>query len=66
MSINLIYPVLIAREAGGSPVAVAQIVSLTALALGALLQALPRGLRLSLPAGADRREWDLRTARSEL
>jgi NCS2 family nucleobase:cation symporter-2 len=45
MSINLVYPVLIAREAGGSPEAVAQIVSLTVLvlALGAVLQALPRG-----------------------
>lgn len=45
MSINLIYPVLIAREAGVSPEAVAQIVSLSvlALALGAVLQALTRG-----------------------
>jgi NCS2 family nucleobase:cation symporter-2 len=45
MSINLIYPVLIAREAGSSPEAVTQIVSLSmfALALGAILQALPRG-----------------------
>ena len=45
MSINLIYPVLIAREAGSSPQAVAHIVSLSmiALALGAILQALSRG-----------------------
>ncbi len=45
MSINLIYPVLIAREAGSSPEAVAQIVSLSmiVLALGAILQALSRG-----------------------
>jgi NCS2 family nucleobase:cation symporter-2 len=45
MSINLIYPVLIAREAGGSPETVAQIVSLAmlVLALGAVLQALSRG-----------------------
>lgn len=45
MSINLIYPVLIAREAGVSPEAVAQIVSLSTLvlALGAVLQALTRG-----------------------
>ena len=45
MSINLIYPVLIAREAGVSPEAVTQIVSLSmlVLALGAILQALTRG-----------------------
>ncbi|MGH8634816.1 MAG: uracil-xanthine permease family protein [Burkholderiales bacterium] len=45
MSINLIYPVLIAREAGGSPELVIQIVSFSmlVLALGAILQALPRG-----------------------
>ena len=45
MSINLIYPVLIAREAGGSPETVAHIVSLAMLmlALGAVLQALARG-----------------------
>jgi NCS2 family nucleobase:cation symporter-2 len=45
MSINLVYPVLIAREAGSSPETVVQIVSLImiVLALGAILQAFPRG-----------------------
>jgi xanthine permease XanP len=45
MSINLIYPALIVREAGGSPETVTQIVSLAmlVLALGAVLQALSRG-----------------------
>lgn len=45
MSINLIYPVLIAREAGVSPETVTQIVSLSMLilALGAILQAQTRG-----------------------
>ncbi|HSE00309.1 MAG TPA: solute carrier family 23 protein [Burkholderiales bacterium] len=45
MSINLIYPVLIAREAGVSPEMVTQVVSLSmlVLALGAVLQALTRG-----------------------
>jgi len=45
MSINLIYPVLIAHEAGGSPEAIVQIVSITTLvlALGAILQVLRRG-----------------------
>ena len=45
MAVNLIYPVLIAREAGSSPEMVIQIVSLTllVLSLGSLLQALPRG-----------------------
>jgi xanthine permease XanP len=45
MAVNLIYPVLIVREAGGSPEVVIQVVSLSllVLALGAVLQALPRG-----------------------
>ena len=45
MSINLIYPVLIAREVGGSAETVTQIVgvAMLVLALGAVLQALPRG-----------------------
>jgi NCS2 family nucleobase:cation symporter-2 len=45
MSINLIYPVLIAREAGVSPETVTQVVSLSmlVLALGAVLQTLTRG-----------------------
>lgn len=45
MSINLIYPVLIGREAGGSSQDVANLVALALLVMGAgsVLQALPRG-----------------------
>lgn len=49
MSIFLIYPVLIGREAGGDSSTVANLVSLSliVLAVGTVLQALPRG-----PAGS--------------
>jgi xanthine permease XanP len=45
MSIFLVYPVLIGREAGGDPKVVSNLVSvmLIVLAVGTVLQALPRG-----------------------
>jgi len=45
MSVFLIYPVLIGREAGGAPGLVSNLVSLSliVLAVGSVLQALPRG-----------------------
>ncbi len=45
MSVFLIYPVLIGREAGGDPALVSNLVSLSliVLAVGSVLQALPRG-----------------------
>lgn len=45
MTVFLIYPVLIGREAGGGPGLVANLVSLSliVLAIGSVLQALPRG-----------------------
>lgn len=45
MSVNLIYPVLVSREAGGTAEVVSEVVgvSMVALAVGTALQSLPRG-----------------------